>query len=104
MDRTELITAIVVALMFMFVLGWVLRWAYGKLNRVGSSDMGEIDQLANRLHEAEQARDNAEAHAREVERDMRNKLSQAEAELEAAMTGLGEARRETEELRGQLAK
>lgn len=101
MDRTELITAIVAALLLMFLLGWVLRWAYGKLNRIGSADMSEIDDLANRLHEAEQAKDNAEAYAREVEQNMRNQLAQVQAELDAAMSGLGEARREADALRQQ---
>lgn len=99
MNRDELIGVIALALFLTFLLGWILRWAYGGLNKINSSNMGEIDDLANRLYEMEQAKDNAEAQLQEREWELTNRISQAEAELAAAMEGLGAARREAEELR-----
>ncbi|GLQ35919.1 hypothetical protein GCM10007939_22030 [Amylibacter marinus] len=102
MNRDELIGVIAMALFGAFILGWMLRWAYGGLNRINASNMGEIDDLANRLYEMEQAKDVAEGRLKEVEWELSNKVSQAEAELAAAMEGLGAARRECEDLRAQL--
>jgi hypothetical protein len=101
MNRDELIGVLALAFFLTFVLGWMLRWAYGGFNRINSSNMGEIDDLANRLYEMEQAKDTAEAALKEREWELGNRVSQAEAELAAAMEGLGAARREAEELRGE---
>jgi prophage endopeptidase len=91
MTRTELILVMSTTLFAAFVLGWLLRWAYSRLNQVNSVDVAEIDDLASRLHDAEVALD-----------ETRNALVQKEHELEAAMGGIGNARRETEHLREQL--
>lgn len=91
MSRTELILVMSTTLFAAFVLGWLLRWAFGRLNQVNSVDVTEIDQLASRLHDAEVALE-----------ETRNALTQKEAELAAAMDGIGNARRETEDLRDQL--
>lgn len=104
MNRDELIAVIAFAFFLTFVLGWLLRWAYGGFNKINASDMGEIDDLANRLHEAEQAKDHAESQLKEREWELTNLLAQAEAELAAMMEGLGDARREAESLREQLGQ
>ena len=91
MSRTELILVMSTTLFAAFVLGWLLRWAFGRLNQVNSVDVTEIDELASRLHDAEVALE-----------ETRNALAQKEAELAAAMDGIGNARRETEDLRDQL--
>ena len=91
MSRTELILVMSSTLFAAFVLGWLLRWAFGRLNQVNSVDVTEIDNLASRLHDAET----------ELE-ETKNRLVQNEHELQAAMDGLGFARREAEELREQL--
>lgn len=104
MNREELIAVISFAFFLTFVLGWLLRWAYGGLNKINSADMSEIDDLANRLHEAEQAKDLAETQLQEREWELQNKLGQVEAELSSVMEGLGEARREAESLREQLGQ
>ncbi len=91
MSRTELILVMSTTLFAAFVLGWLLRWAFGRLNQVNSVDVTEIDELASRLHDAEVALE-----------ETRNALTQKEAELAAAMDGIGNARRETEDLRDQL--
>lgn len=102
MSRTELVIVIAVAFFVTFLAGWFLRWAYGRLNNVNSADVTEIDDLANRLHEAEEARDQAMTYIQQREWELTNKLSQTEAELSAAMEGLGAARREVGELQARL--
>ena len=48
MNRTELVIIIAVAFFLTFLAGWVMRWAYGRLNAVNSVNVTEIDDLANR--------------------------------------------------------
>lgn len=91
MSRTELILVMSTTLFAAFVLGWLLRWAFGRLNQVNSVDVTEIDDLASRLHEAEEVLD-----------ETRSTLVQKEHELVAAMDGIGHARREAEALREEL--
>lgn len=102
MNRTELIVTITVVLLLTFIAGWAFRWAYGRLNSVNSVNVTEIDDLANRLHEAEEARDQAMTYIQQREWELTNQLTQSEAELSAAMEGLGAARREAGELQSHL--
>jgi prophage endopeptidase len=102
MDKNELITAISAAFMIFFVLGWIARMGYGRLRRINSSNVDEIDDLATRLHDAEEQRDEAVTYLHVRERELTNKAAQAEAELDAAMQGLGSARREAGALRREL--
>ena len=102
MDRTSLVVIISIAFFLTFLAGWVLRWAYGRLNSVNSVNVSEIDDLANRLHEAEEARDQAMTYLQQREWELTNKMTQTEAELAAAMEGLGSARRESGELQARL--
>ena len=102
MNRTELIVVIAIAFFLTFLAGWMLRWAYGRLNSVNSVNVTEIDDLANRLHEAEEARDQAMTYIQQREWELTNQLTQSEAELAAAMEVLGAARREAGELQAQL--
>ena len=102
MNRDELIGVLALALLVAFTLGWILRWIYGGLRRINSANMEEVDDLANRLYEMEQAKDFAEQQLKDREWELSNQLGQAEAELAAAMEGLGSARREAEELRAQM--
>ena len=104
MDRTEMVIAISMALFLAFFVGWVLRWVYSSLNRVHAVNMEEIDDLANRLHVAEEARDHTVSEYEARERELMAQLAQAQAELTAAMEGLGAARREAEALRQQLGQ
>ncbi|PCH94887.1 MAG: hypothetical protein COB84_06930 [Rhodobacteraceae bacterium] len=102
MDKSQLIIAITFAFMIFFALGWIAHMGFGRLRRINSTDVTEIDDLATRLHEAEEQRDQAVTYLHQRERELINKASQAEAELDAAMQGLGAARRETEHYREQL--
>lgn len=102
MNRNELTLIITLAFVLTFILGWTLRWAYGRMNRVNSVDVAQVDDLATRLHDAEEARDQALTYMQQREYELTNQLSQSEAELNAAMEGLGDARREAEAYRVKL--
>jgi len=104
MNRTEFITAIAVILFVAFVLGWFAHWLLHRFTRVSQSDLGELDNMAQSLHEAEEVRDQAITYLQQREAEMTNQQSQTEAELSAAMDGLRAARQEAEELRAYVEK
>lgn len=99
MDRTQFITVTAIILFGAFVLGWFASWLISRLTRPTRADMGELDRMAQQVHEAEEARDVAIAQLEEREGELTRRLAGAEAELTAAMDGLRESRTEVEELR-----
>lgn len=99
MDRLQFIIAIAIILFVAFALGWVAHLLVSRFSRVSSADLGEMEELARALHDAEETRDQAIAYLQQREAELTNQLSQTEAELRAAMEGLREARTENEELR-----
>lgn len=104
MNRTEFI-AITAAILFVtFLLGWFAHWLVHRFARVTQSEMGELDKMAQSLHEAEEARDQAITYFQQREADMTNQVSQTEAELRAAMDGLRDARQEAEEMRAYIER
>lgn len=102
MNRTELVIATTLILFGMFLLGWAAHWLFRRFNRVGTTNVADLDHMASALHEAEEARDQAIAYMQAREAELTGKLGQTEAELAAAMDGLGEARREAAELRAYI--
>jgi prophage endopeptidase len=60
--------------------------------------------MAQELHEAEETRDQAITYLQQREAKLTNQLSQTEAELNAAMEGLRDARHEAEELRAYIER
>ena len=60
--------------------------------------------MAKALHEAEETRDQAITYLQQREAELTNQLSQADAELQATMDGLRDARHEAEELRNHIEK
>ena len=104
MNRTEFIVATAIILFVAFMLGWFSYWLLHKLTRINSGDMNEVDRMARELHDAEEGREEAVTYMQQREAELTNQLQQTEAELRAAMEGLREARRETEELRGYLER
>lgn len=104
MNRTEFIIATAVVLFVAFALGWFANWLVNRFTRVTKSDIGELDRMAQALHEAEETRDQAITYLQQREAEMTNQVSQTEAELRAAMEGLRDARREAEELRGYIER
>lgn len=104
MNRTEFITVMAVILFATFVLGWLIGWLLHRLTRPTRAGMNELDHMAQKLHEAEEARDAAIACLEEREADLSSRLAGAEEELQAAMDGLRESRTEVEELRDYIEK
>ena len=100
MNREEFIISAAIVLFLTFLLGWLTRWLLQRLNMVSEKDLNELNRISAALLEAE--KDNEKARNRELELD--KKISQLEAELEAAMDGLRAARLETEELRSSKEK
>jgi predicted nucleic acid-binding Zn-ribbon protein len=101
-NRTEFIIATAIILFVAFLLGWFSNWLINRFTRVSKADIGELDRMAQSLHEAEETRDQAITYLQQREAEMTNQLTQTEAELRAAMDGLRDARREAEELRAHV--
>ena len=102
MGRTELIIVMAIILFAAFLLGWGGHVLFRRFNRVDTSNVAELDHMASALHEAEETRDEAIAYMQGREAELMGHLGQTQAELQAAMDGLGEARREAAELRAYI--
>jgi prophage endopeptidase len=102
MNREEFIIATSVILFVAFSLGWIASWLMQRFSRVTRADIGELEEMAHALHEAEEARDEALTYLEQREAELLSQLQQSEAELRAAMDGLRDARHEAEELRGYI--
>ena len=98
MNREEFIISAAIVLFLTFLLGWLSRWLIQRLNMVSEKDLKDLNKISTALLEAEE--DNEKARNREI--DLNKKISQLEAELEAAMDGLRAARIDTEELKYSL--
>jgi prophage endopeptidase len=99
MNRTEFIVAAALILFLAFMAGWFAYWLLHRLTRVSAADIGQIEKMAQELHDAEEARDQAITYFQNREAELTTQLAQTEAELRAAMEGLREARAEAEEMR-----
>jgi prophage endopeptidase len=104
MSRTEFIIVTAIILFVAFVLGWFAHWLIHRFTKVTGSDMDEVDRMAQSLHEAEEARDQAIIYMQQREAELTNQLQQTEAELRAAMDGLRDVREEAEELRAHIER
>jgi prefoldin subunit 5 len=87
-----------------FAMGWFTYWLMHRFTRVAGGDMGEMDRLAQSLHEAEEVRDQAIMYLEQREAELMNQIAQTEAELRAAMEGLRDARHEAEEMRAYIER
>ncbi len=104
MNRTEFIVATAIILFVAFLLGWFTSWVLNRMTRVTQADIGELDQMAQSLHEAEELRDQALRYMESREAELTSRVSQTEAELRAAMEGLRDARAEAGELRAYIER
>lgn len=93
MGRTELTLLIGSALFVAVIIGWSIHWFYTRMRTTGPM---ASDEVVARMREAEAAQLAAEETLQDAQRAARNTESQLHAELDAAMTGLGNARREAE--------
>lgn len=98
MARNELIFAIAAILLIAFVLGWFARWLFDRLN---STKPLASDEAMQRMRDAEEALETREREFAATEAQYANAYAQLEAELDAAMAGLGESRREAARLRAE---
>jgi prophage endopeptidase len=103
-NRTEFIIATAIILFVAFCMGWFSYWLIHRFTRVSKSDMGELEKMAQDLHDAEETRDQAITYLQQREDDLTTQLNQSEAELSATMEGLREARHEAEELRAYIER
>jgi DNA-binding transcriptional regulator GbsR (MarR family) len=85
-------------------MGWFSSWLVNRFTRVTKAEVGELDRMAQALHEAEETRDQAITYLQQREAEITNQLAQTEAELRAAMDGLRDARQEAEELRAYIER
>ena len=104
MDRNELTLAIAGALVAAFLLGWILRWFFGRMNAAGPRSVVRTADMATQLHAAEEARGRAEWRAAEVEEEARRRVAELQAEVEAARAEVARAEAATEEIRGAYRK
>lgn len=102
MNGTEFIFATAAILFVAFIAGWFAHWLISRITRVTRSDMDDLDRMAQELHHAEEARDQAVTYMQQREAELTNRMTQTEAELNAAMEGLRTARAEAEELRNHI--
>ena len=104
MSKTEFIIVTAIILFIAFTLGWFAHWLIHRFTKVSGSEMGELDRMAQALHEAEETRDQAITYMQQRESELSNQMHQTEAELRAAMDGLRDARHEAEELRAYIER
>jgi hypothetical protein len=104
MNRTEFIFATAIILFIAFALGWFAYWLLHRFTRVQGSDIGELERLAQALHEAEETRDEAIVYLQQREAELSNRIAQTEAELRAAMDGLRNAREENDQMRRYIER
>ena len=104
MNRSEFIIVTAIILFVAFCMGWFANWLIHRFTRVLKGDIGELERMAQELHEAEETRDQAITYLQQREAELTNQLAQTEAELAAAMDGLRDARHEAEELRAYIEK
>lgn len=104
MNRMQLTIATAVILLLAFAFGWFAYWLLHRFTRVAGGDVAEMDRLAQALHEAEEARDQAIMYLEQREAELMGQIAQTEAELKATMEGLREARSETDEMRNYIER
>ncbi|MCB1407026.1 MAG: hypothetical protein KDK01_12415 [Rhodobacteraceae bacterium] len=101
MNRTEFVVVTVIVLTAAFALGWFVNWLVHRFTRVTQADLGELERMAQALHDAEETRDQAITYIHQREDEVNREISQLQAELAAAMDGLREARHHNEHLQAR---
>ena len=94
LSGAQLATAISAVLVAAVALGWVLHWLWMRLSNAAISDTARIAEMINRLHEADRAREAAE-DAKELaenllasrEAEMENRMAAMQARMDGAVEG-----------------
>jgi prophage endopeptidase len=102
MDKFELTLIVAFALLVSFVIGWILSRLFRNINQNPHLEENDVNELTTTLLNVEEERDNTIAYVQNREKELANQLGQVKAELNAAMDGLGSARREVAELKEKL--
>ena len=102
MDKFELTLIVAFALLVSFVIGWILSRLFRNINQNFHLEERDVNELTTTLLNVEEERDNTIAYVQNREKELANQLGQVKAELNAAMEGLGSARREVAELKAKL--
>ena len=102
MDKFELTLIVAFALLVSFVIGWILSRLFRNINQNFHLEERDVNELTTTLLNVEEERDNTIAYVQNREKELANQLGQVKAELNAAMDGLGSARREVAELKEKL--
>ena len=104
MNRTQLTLTTAVILLLAFAFGWFAYWLLHRFTRVAGGDVAEMDRLAQDLHEAEEARDQAIVYLEQREAELMGEMAQTQAELRATMEGLRDARAEAGDMRSYIER
>ncbi|WP_299129549.1 hypothetical protein [uncultured Amaricoccus sp.] len=99
MNRGELTAVIAVVLIGAVLLGWILRWIFGRIGGPGAGGLAASADLAQRLEAAEEARRRAEQRLSKVEADFKARLSDLEVELASALESLAKAEHQADDVR-----
>lgn len=92
MDRNDLTLAVAGALAGAFLLGWILRWIFGRMNASG----GISAEAASRLHAADEARQEAEKLRDDIERVAAHRIADLQDELADSREALAKARQDAD--------
>jgi hypothetical protein len=99
MDRNDLTLAFAAALVAAFLLGWILRWIFGRMGTAGPRNAARTADLATQLHAAEDARHRAETLLAEIEAEAARRIAELQDELAASQAAIARAEAQTEEIR-----
>ena len=98
MDRNELTMAVAGALFAAFVLGWIFRWFFGRMNAHGAHGATH-SEMAGELHAAEEARHRAERRLAAAEAAATARVAKVEAELALTREAFAGAQAQADEVR-----
>jgi hypothetical protein len=104
MDRSDLTMAIAGALVGAFLLGWILRWFFTRMNASGPRSIARTADMAAQLHAAEEAQRRAELHLAEAAEEGQRRIAELEAELASARDAVARADAATEDIRAAYRK
>jgi F0F1-type ATP synthase membrane subunit b/b' len=88
---SELTTAIAAVLIGAVCVGFLLHWLWSHLNRSRTSDSARLDEMAERLHEADMAREAAEVARSQAEALLARREAETAERLAVMQTRLGGA-------------
>jgi hypothetical protein len=104
MDRNDLTLAIAGTLVGAFLLGWTLRWLFGRINASGPRSMVRTADMAAQLHAAEDAQLRAERRLAEVEAEASRRFAELQSDLDDARAALLKSEAGSEDLRAAYRK